>query len=96
MTGPTMFASATPTKSTIATTARVLQLAGALVAIGSYVSEPANLSALSPTTAHYLALVGGVAYVVGRALESYLAHQQINQNTQAIASTPIPNPLAKP
>jgi hypothetical protein len=83
------------------TTARVLQVAGVLVAIGSYVSAPQNLTGLSSGVAHWVALVGGVGYVLGQALEHYVTHQQVATNTAVVqklngALASGPNPQAKP
>lgn len=66
--------------------ARALTIAGVLVGVGGYLSQPENLATLSASSAHYVAAVGAVAYVVGQALEHYLTRQQVTANAKAIAT----------
>lgn len=75
-------------------TARALSIAGVLVGVGGYLSQPENLAVLSAGSAHYVAATGAVMYVVGQALEHYLTRQKVDANTKAIAaSETIPTPV---
>jgi hypothetical protein len=76
--------------------ARVLTIAGALIGIGGYLTQPQNLAVLTPGQAHWVAAAGAVAYVIGQAVERTFIRSQVQENAKVIDTVVKANGLKKP